>query len=466
MIAGMVSGCRKENKIEEEVLTLHIQGIGVSNSVAIKRISEALSEVSEEEYGFRVEISLAPFNEYQTSLREELINGEPIDVFCYAGSSGLMSLIDEHYVYPLDDTLKEYSAIKRFIPREYWQCVTVDNKIYAIPANNNLNYSIGFVARADIAEQLGINSSKMDSLGQLHQILRYVKDKYPDMNPVVSSFGQIIQSFGEDPLGDSLGVLMNNEGTKVENLYASEQYATMCNMMHRWHEEGLISYNMSMDEISAPNMLLAYNGFGYFVNLNNSNFVSAVQGTEQNMVYFKLGEPIANTSSVNIGWCINSNSKHKEEAMQLLELLYTNQAASDICIYGQEAIDYVRIDRDYVTNIDKRPEDQWDTISWAWPNQQIASEWKLNGNKVETLPEKGAKRSKAMGFMFNSASVQEEVNYCILVVNKYNNALLSGYLNPQEALPAFLKELEDAGINTVITEKQRQLDRWLELKNN
>lgn len=47
---------------------------------------------------------------------------------------------------------------------------------------------------------------------------------------------------------------------------------------------------------------------------------------------------------------------------------------------------------------------------------------------------------------------------------KYANALECGSIDPAEALPAFLEELETAGANTIIEEKQKQLDEYLASK--
>ena len=54
-----------------------------------------------------------------------------------------------------------------------------------------------------------------------------------------------------------------------------------------------------------------------------------------------------------------------------------------------------------------------------------------------------------------------EVTACTNVMNKYNNAIIGGSLNPDESIPQFIAELESAGINRIIEEKQKQLDEWL-----
>lgn len=72
--------------------------------------------------------------------------------------------------------------------------------------------------------------------------------------------------------------------------------------------------------------------------------------------------------------------------------------------------------------------------------------------------------SPAMGFTWDNANVLNEVTAVRNVRGKYANALECGSIDPAEALPAFLEELETAGANTIIEEKQKQLDEYLASK--
>ena len=49
-------------------------------------------------------------------------------------------------------------------------------------------------------------------------------------------------------------------------------------------------------------------------------------------------------------------------------------------------------------------------------------------------------------------------------MDQYHNALMCGYLDPEEALPLFLEGLRQAGIDQIIAGKQRQLDNWLDAR--
>lgn len=446
---------------EEPAVTLHMFTVGSSDEAACRRIGQALSEITQRELGFSVELEQVSLAEYAETLARRQLVGDSPDLFCYIQPEGLLEYVEEGYVYPLDQMLADFPWLTGYVINETWACVQVGQKTYAVPANNSINYSLGFLARADTLEELGVDPRQITDLDGLHDLLLRVKAAYPEMTPVVSHFNETLPTLGQDPLGDDLGVLLDNRGSTVEDLYASESYLAICRRMHQWYEEGLIQQDAAMGGDAATRMMELHNGFGFFLKLNEDNVASNIRSLGQKMVPIVLGDTIANSSSVNLGWCVSSDCEHKQEAMQLLELLYTDQATADLCIYGQEGVDYLRLDRDTVTSIDDPPEDEWSTVSWGWPNRDVASVWQLPEGELPLLATTGARRSLAMGFVFDSTPVQPAVNRCKTITEKYHNVLMSGYLDPDEALPRFLQELEEAGIQEVIAEKQSQLDAWL-----
>lgn len=465
LFLALLGGCARQAPAQlphQEAVTLRILTVGSSGEDACRRISAALSEITREKLGFSVELQQAPMSNYDSVLSRQMLLGDAPDLFCYMDPEYLLNCVEEGYLAALDGMLKDSAWLKSYVPQELWACVRVGGQIYAVPANNNVNYSQGFLARADIVRALGIDPAAVTTWDQLHDVLVQVKNAYPEMVPVVPHFSQIQQTLGQDPLGDNLGVLLDNQGTTVENLYASKQYAEVCRRMHQWYEEGLILKDASLTDDSAPRMMKLYDGFGFFPRVSDNNIISSTRSFGEELVPFVMSDPIANTSSVNLGWCVGANSQYKREAMQMIELLYIDQETADLCIYGQEDVDYVRLDEDTVTNIAAPPADEWSTIHWGWPNRQAASTWTLPGKTLPKVPLKGAQRSPAMGFVFDSTPVQSAVNRCKTVTDKYHNVLMSGYLDPEDALPRFLAELEEAGIGAVITEKQAQLDTWLE----
>ena len=103
----------------------------------------------------------------------------------------------------------------------------------------------------------------------------------------------------------------------------------------------------------------------------------------------------------------------------------------------------------------------WAGNKWAWPGWQAV----LQSVSLENqrLVPKGTpvRYSPAYGFVCDGSAYAAEAEQCKAVVEKYNKGLLCGFLEPESTIPAFLRELEDAGIDAIIQEKQRQLDAWL-----
>lgn len=57
-----------------------------------------------------------------------------------------------------------------------------------------------------------------------------------------------------------------------------------------------------------------------------------------------------------------------------------------------------------------------------------------------------------------------EVTACTNVYQKYVPALLCGSLDPETTIPVLNEEMEKAGIQKIIDEKQSQLDAYLASK--
>jgi putative aldouronate transport system substrate-binding protein len=165
------------------------------------------------------------------------------------------------------------------------------------------------------------------------------------------------------------------------------------------------------------------------------------------------------------------NSQEPERAVQVLNEMYINPDLANVFINGIEGRHYefknkVKGIIGYPPGVDGSNVG-YPSYPWAWPNEMISYVWEGDPEDIWTATSawnKSAIESPAMGFTWDNVNVLNEVTACVNVTGKYEHALRAGALDPVVALPAFLKELNDAGINAIIAEKQRQLDAWLALK--
>lgn len=465
VVCVFLCGCNansEKNNTDNAAKTVTVMIVSSSSPAAGARISQALSQVTLERYGFNVELILSPHAEYNTALSRLRALGKTPDIFIAFNPATIISLKEKGLILSLNGVLEDSSLMREADQEKIRSSVTIDGQIYAVPGNDPQSYAQGFLARRDILDKLGVDAGTITTWDELHELLLLVKQTFPDVVPVVPHTGSLISTFEDDPLGDGIGVLIGNTSTVVENYYESEEFYRLCAEMHKWYAERLILED-SFSYVNEPRNVLmtAFNGFGYFAKINvhaaRNGFV--LEGFELENIQLSL--PYVNTSVIGIYWCVSSLSDKADEAMKLIELLYTDRDAADICLYGQENTDYLRIDENHVTSIGNRS--SWNSSLWGWPNRLIASTW-VNPDTYETMlyELKGQPIiSPAYGFAYNPSSVQNQVDACRNIINKYANALISGYLDPDTAIPLFNKELLAAGINEVIAEKQAQLDRFL-----
>ncbi|MNP63686.1 hypothetical protein D3C76_1591140 [compost metagenome] len=74
-----------------------------------------------------------------------------------------------------------------------------------------------------------------------------------------------------------------------------------------------------------------------------------------------------------------------------------------------------------------------------------------------------AVKSRAMGFSFDINPVKTQITSVANVQNQYDAGFQTGTFDPSE-LGAYLDKLKNAGVEKILTEKQNQLNQWLENK--
>lgn len=70
-------------------------------------------------------------------------------------------------------------------------------------------------------------------------------------------------------------------------------------------------------------------------------------------------------------------------------------------------------------------------------------------------------KSKAFGFSFDITNVADQYTACSNIMDKYFKALFPGSVDPESTIEQAEAEMEAAGLNDIIAEKQTQLDSYL-----
>ncbi len=452
-----------------EIVKLVVWGVGTADTEDCNEVAEAISEITREKIGVEIELVRGQDAE---QINLALTSGEAIDLLNYNNVNGqLAAIVRNNYATALDDLAEQYGqgALGVIDPVDLDAC-RFAGTLYALPNMHDTSRSAGFAMRKDIVDELGITVPEYGTYEDMHEILTKVHEAYPDMYPLVPTWnnGGMQETLPIDPLGDMLGVLEDafTDSTEVVNYYATDSYREFCEMMYQWNQEGLI---MPDAATTTENNLLAGNGFAMYENWKPGKELEVTKGTGKECVFMKVIEPYKYTDISNgNSFIIPYSSKHPEKAMELWNLMFTDPEISNLFINGIEGKHYVYTDdsKKMITTpegVDVNASG-YSSVDWSWPNQQITPIWEGGDPELWTkLAEfnKSGVASPAHGFSWDSTPVLNQVTACSNVVSSYHTALRWGTLDPAENLPKFIEELEAAGINEIIAEKQRQLDEFL-----
>lgn len=156
---------------------------------------------------------------------------------------------------------------------------------------------------------------------------------------------------------------------------------------------------------------------------------------------------------------ISANSKYKEEALKVLQLMNTDSKFRDMCAFGTEG-NFMKYEEDgTVTRI---------RDDWSWPSYTQGTFFILSTqsggdpnewDQVKSQNE-SATASTCLGFALDISNIQNEIANCNTVWDKYKYDLQTGASDPDQVLDQCISELKAAGLDTVIAEAQKQVDEF------
>lgn len=451
----------------DEIVKLRVWGFGYTSTADdCAAVAEAINEITRDKIG--VEIELVRSGDAE-KLNLALTSGEQLDLVNYhTYTGGLSTLVNNGMAMPIDDLVAQYGQdMVAAVGEDMLAMGKINDVLYSVPSLTQVGASsYGMSMRGDILAEMNIDPETVQTWDDVHDVLVQVKNTYPDMYPVVPAWagGGQQKTFAFDNLGtgfwDGLGILENahDDSTTVVNMYETDSYREFVERMYRWNQEGLL---MPDATTSNENSLCATVGFSTFDNGGPRRAGELSNEWGHDAVVIQLVEPFMASGIGGSSFFIPSVCEHPEKAMQLWNLMYTDKEIDNILVNGVEGVHFEYADE---SHIKIKGGSTYDVFEWAWPNGELAAvregidpeEW----SKVREF-DASASRSPALGFRFDNTRVMNEITACNNVIAKYDVGLRWGELNPEETLPKFNEELKAAGLDTIIAEKQAQLDAFL-----
>lgn len=468
--AGGNSGEEKKNG---DVVTLKVAAMAFNDQSLVEDVEQAANEILKDK-GVALDITFINIGSWQQQTNLLLTGGsDTVDILPWYGTP-LATYVNNGQALELDELLDRYGeGIKKEIPQDMLELGRVDENIYGIYTDREVANSYGIWMRKDILDETGIDPADIKTLEDCTALFAKVKELYPDMECLSGGQAGTLQTntWGWDQISDAnnLGVMLDNgQSGEIVNLYESGEYEDYVRLMRKWYEAGYISPDVLSKSDDPSVTMRAGKLFSALSHLKPLFGEQQARITGCEIEVIELRPASLQTQTVQgMMWGISASTKHPEEAMILLNEMYTNPQLANILINGIEGKSYIYTDdaKKMVNfpegiNASNTP---YTAQSWIWPNAFETPVWepypKDYWQQIEDF-NNTALHSKALGFVPDTSEITNEITACTNVVAKYNPSLMAGAVDVDESLAKFREELKTAGIDKIIETKSRQYEEW------
>lgn len=430
------------------------------------KVQDAINAIAEERYGLHYELTFVNWGNYATQLNLALTSDE-IDIFQAGGfynyyKNGQLANLSDYYA----DNVDELGPIWNDM---YMDCMKINGDIYGVPVIADFGHYLSLNLDQEVADKYNITSEQELTMDEIDELLEKIHTDFPDRYTIGAAGTTTTYSgfYTWDNMLDRVGVLPDKgQSTTVESIFDNKDYIDLAKRAEKWYQAGYIMPDILSNTQSWATMLANHQIASVF-DTYGINFINgAVRTRVKEVGHWMEGMIVSN----NV-WSISANSKDPETAFYALTRFYTDKDMSEYLNNGIEGENYVQNEDGTISFIDgKSAADSGygaPSLYWILPGAELSQPLDVNGPTFfEDLVEynKEGDFSKITGFNFDYEAVTDEYTACKAVIDKYFGTIYSGAVDVDATLEQARAEMDAAGEDKVIAEKQRQIDEFLKNK--
>lgn len=441
---------------------------GVADYEEWDRIVEAVNEITKEKINATIEFEMIPLGEYTDKMAAKYQANEPWDVAFsgawnpFASNAGLGAYKE------LDmDFLNTYAPdAMQLINNTAFEACTVNGKIYGVPLQQIYVRTSAIRFDKDYVESLGFDYSNITKLEDLEPLMQLMKDDGMNVGFMTSDSNMynLGSYFHFDFLAgwDIPGTIIDtDESCTVVNQFDTETFRNYCKLMKDWFDKGYHDESVIMGETGNTER---------YVDINpawqpgQDAQQSATEGKTIHSI--PIGSAVLTTSAINATThVISSNCEYPGRAMAFINLLTCDAELLNLICHGEEGIDWEWVDEDkkLIEKLDSGYAGNYaflvgNTFNEYYTDAAAAEEGTLQQIAQMNLNADG---SPVLGFSFDASNVTNEIANCQAILPELLKPIMAGAVDDVDAaIDNMNAQLEAAGMNTILTEMQNQVDAW------
>lgn len=437
----------------------------------LDELLENANKIIEEKVGAKLDIQYLGWGDYDKKMNVIISSGENYDI-AFA-KNYVINAQKGAYADLTDLYKKEGKDLYAALDPAYIKGNTVNGKIYAVPVAANVASAQNFAFNGPLLSKYGIDISNVTDYNSLEPVLKAIKEKDPSVAPlaVTKNYGGPADDFDYVAV-DGLPFVVDLKGdtTKIQDKYTIPRYVEKLKTLHKFYEAGYIAkdvatsdttYDQSQDTWLVREETVGPADYGNSLLTRVANREIPIKPITE--LYKKN-----NTTQV-ANFVISNNSKNKEKAMEVLNLLNTDKDLLNGLVYGPEGKNWEKVSgtEDRVKVLDgyngNTHMSGWNTgNNWLlYINENVTDE-QLAQSKKDL---ESAQESPALGFIFNTENVKSELSSLTNTMNQFTTAINTGTVDPEVEIPKMMDKLKEEGAyQKVLDEMQKQYDEFLAAK--
>lgn len=466
------TGCGKTARDQataaEPEFTIRVPLIINQEQEDFSMIQEEFSKIVQEKLGLSAELVYINMSSKRNLIRmyRKERNGFDLINFQLVGDD----MYQENELRPLDDLLADYGeGILQLFSAEELEKGKRDGKIVWIPVRSDTVEGTCIMMRKDLLDAAGLSIRQRMSLSEVEEIFEIIAKENPKIK-IVAPEGLHLNFLYRyytwtNLVGSAIVAMDYGRSDQAEVLYETEEYYDLVSHFYDWRQKGWLPD--CLGHIASSSLVKNGELFSYFVHYKPGIELQEGRqcGQEMQAVQITDCSVQGDRQFQSVGWAITGDSEYPREAMQILNLMYTDEEVMNLLHYGIEGVHYERNEDNRI--VLKEESGYRMNSGWSLPNEFICLKQESDPDDLWAMIQENNESAvcgAAVGFIFDSSGWEDELSQIEKIESVYADGLASGALDPDIYLPVMRKEFEDAGVDLLLEEVQRQYDQWLSQK--
>lgn len=441
----------------------------------LQMVQDKLNEMITPRIG--VELILEPIDPgvYNDKMQLALASGEECDIiFTAPWTNSYATNVANGVLYPLDDLLPVHApGLWASMPETTWEAARVAGHIYAVINQQIFPKPWGVNVRKDLLEKYNFSLDNVEKWEDMEPFLEAVRDG-EGITPIYANeaFNGLYRAgyYGHVEIGvGGVTVYADDEDRKVVSVFETPEFKEAADLTKKWVDAGFFALEPPPADQSDGMFRAGQFAMNYHVE-KPGNDIENQNRYGWEFVSKNLTDPLildtgAVTATMN-GVC--ASSKNPEKAVEVLELFNTDIDVYNTLSRGIEGVHWVWVDEankvmGFPEGIDGSTSTYNPNADWMFGNQfnayyrdprQVGA-WEATKEMNDT-----AFPATVLGFTVDTEPIRTELAQITAIGAEYILPVQAGWVSYDEAAPDIIERLNAAGMQTVITEIQRQVDEW------